>query len=332
MNMKPSLQQNILLWTLYISFVSVISSNSGCRRVPDLPCCYNEFQDPVTNLCKVCDSGSIGWNCQEKCVAGYYGDLCRQPCFCLAKDCDPVIGCPRTGSTVKAVMDTSTKHYGERLKDPQRTIGIREQQFFSLRYTENRRSNTLELINTTRKRENRITQTITPRFSSDTSTPRQVSIFVTKSTQSRVSYQTRYIKERISTKVTNLRQTTVQGKLQLIRTSPFYATGRQELDLPIRSIWPLLTLVVVALFLLVLGLVIIIILIAWYVLKGSRKDKLPKGIKLFPYRSSMAYNQMRTTLDRGYSSLRRFDPRTANGRRSGYMTTNSLEMAATSTV
>uniref|UniRef100_K1Q3U1 Uncharacterized protein n=1 Tax=Magallana gigas TaxID=29159 RepID=K1Q3U1_MAGGI len=69
----------------------------------------------------------------------------------------------------------------------------------------------------------------------------------------------------------------------------------------------------------------------WYVLKGSRKDQLPKGVKLFPYRSSMAYNQMRTTLDRGYSSLRRFDPRTANGRRSGYMTTNSLEMAATST-
>eukprot|EP00105_Crassostrea_gigas_P042749 XP_019926897.1 PREDICTED: uncharacterized protein LOC105337918 [Crassostrea gigas] len=108
--------------------------------------------------------------------------------------------------------------------------------------------------------------------------------------------------------------------------------GKQEPDLPISSIWPLLTLVVVALFLLVLGLVIIIILIAWYVLKGSRKDQLPKGVKLFPYRSSMAYNQMRTTLDRGYSSLRRFDPRTANGRRSGYMTTNSLEMAATSTV
>lgn len=60
-----------------------------------------------------CDPGSIGWNCQEKCVSGYYGDLCRQPCFCLAKDCDPVIGCPRTGSTVKSMLDTSTKHYGE---------------------------------------------------------------------------------------------------------------------------------------------------------------------------------------------------------------------------
>lgn len=124
-----------------------------------------------------CDPGSIGWNCQEKCVSGYYGDLCRQPCFCLAKDCDPVIGCPRTGSTVKSMLDTSTKHDGECLdifiklfisndqctrklikllfeglhvKDPQRTISIREQQFFSLRDTENRRSNTLEIINTTR--------------------------------------------------------------------------------------------------------------------------------------------------------------------------------------
>nr|XP_034339490.1 uncharacterized protein LOC105326481 isoform X2 [Crassostrea gigas] len=308
MNMKTSVQQNILLWTFYISLVSVISFNSGCRRVPDLLCCYNEFQDPVTNSCRTCDPGSIGWNCQEKCVSGYYGVLCRQPCFCLAKDCDPVIGCPRRGSTVKAMLDTSTKHYGLHVKDPQRTISIREQQFFSLRYTENRRSNTLEIINTTRKRENSVTQTRTPRSSSDTSTPSQISILVRKSTQSLVSYKTRYIKERISSK------------------------GRQEPDLPISSIWPLLTLMVVALFLLVLGLVIIIILIAWYVLKGSRKDQLPKGVKLFPYRSSMAYNQMRTTLDRGYSSLRRFDPRTANGRRSGYMTTNSLEMAATSTV
>lgn len=196
----------------------------------------------------------------------------------------------------------------------------------------------MKLTNTTWEREKRITQTSAPGFSSDTSSRHQVSIIFTKPTQSHVSYHTRYIKELISTKGnaylkdTNLGQTTEQGKLSLIRTSPFHVAGRQEQDSTISSIWPLLTLVVVALFLLVLGLVIIILLIVWYVFKGSRKDQIPKGIKLFPYRSSMAYNQMRTTLDRGYSSLRRFDPRVTNGRRSGYMTTNSLEMAGISTV
>lgn len=56
------------------------------------------------------------------------------------------------------------------------------------------------------------------------------------------------------------------------------------------------------------------------------------GIKLFPYRSSLVYNQMRTTLDGGYWSLKRFDPRVTNDRRSGYMTSNSLEIVGTSTV
>lgn len=41
----------------------------------------------------------------------YDRDLWRQTYLCWAKDCDPVIGCPRTGPTVGTTQENATKGF-----------------------------------------------------------------------------------------------------------------------------------------------------------------------------------------------------------------------------
>lgn len=92
------------------------------------------------------------------------------------------------------------------------------------------------------------------------------------------------------------------------------------------------TLVVIALFLLVLGQIIIIILMSWYILKQTGSASAIKGIDLVPRTGVLSYYQLQASLDRGYTSTGREDQPAASGQRSEYMTTRSLEIAEMSTV
>ncbi|XP_048753203.2 uncharacterized protein LOC125664471 [Ostrea edulis] len=68
------------------------SSKDECNKF-NSTCCYNQFFDTDTDSCVECALGSFGWNCDEQCINGFYGFLCKRECKCDAHLCDSARGC-----------------------------------------------------------------------------------------------------------------------------------------------------------------------------------------------------------------------------------------------
>lgn len=88
-------------------------SAQECNRSNN-KCCYNEYFDNNTNQCVVCRNGSIRWNCETLCTAGYYGYLCQTPCECVNHLCDKQTGCQPRQSKTSTTQDRNKPAFSKK--------------------------------------------------------------------------------------------------------------------------------------------------------------------------------------------------------------------------
>ncbi|XP_062600410.1 uncharacterized protein LOC134262051 [Saccostrea cucullata] len=76
-----------------LGFLILAFQNSNACEKRDGICCLNYFRKG--NICQECPAGTYGVNCSGKCVSGYYGRFCLEPCNCPSHLCDRINGCPK---------------------------------------------------------------------------------------------------------------------------------------------------------------------------------------------------------------------------------------------
>ncbi|XP_078338188.1 uncharacterized protein LOC111135013 isoform X2 [Crassostrea virginica] len=301
--------QSILRFLSFsLTFIGcVVCLEPQCKRPPTTPCCYNEYLDPDSKRCKACEPGRIGWNCRERCVRGYYGSLCRQKCACSSDHCNPVVGCSTTAMATSAsgfaTEDDRKPHgallvsaFADQVTPPVRDFMTNDplNPYRSAKTTLIKVSTTIRTdIRTDGHKDNERRSTDAGRSNNGGNRDNKPTISVTFDLES--------------------------GTLGPARDLTVPDVLGDSLSL-------LMTLMVVALFLLVVGLAFIIGLLSFITLKLRKGAHIPTGMKLVSMSDSYPLPQLWDNLESGYMVLGRRQRPLTSDRQSGY--TNPLSREA----